>query len=142
MASQAYGGFWIRLVAYLIDGILVSLVTLPLAFVLPKTVSVDGGIVWGAFLLVEGISIVLSWVYFAGFESSSKQGTLGKMIFGLKVTSLSGERISFARATGRYFAKILSGLTLCIGFLMIAFTEKKQGLHDMLAGTLVTKKSK
>jgi uncharacterized RDD family membrane protein YckC len=70
-------------------------------------------------------------------ESSSYQGTLGKMIFGLKVTDLYGNRISFERATGRNFAKILSAMILGIGYLMVAFTERKQGLHDLLAGTLV-----
>jgi uncharacterized RDD family membrane protein YckC len=70
-------------------------------------------------------------------ESSSYQATLGKMIFGMKVTDLYGNRISFARATGRHFAKILSGMILGIGFIMVAFTERKQGLHDLLAGTLV-----
>jgi uncharacterized RDD family membrane protein YckC len=59
------------------------------------------------------------------------------MIFGLKVTDLYGNRISFERATGRHFAKILSAMILCIGYLMVAFTERKQGLHDLLAGTLV-----
>jgi uncharacterized RDD family membrane protein YckC len=74
-------------------------------------------------------------------ESSPKQGTLGKMALGIVVTDMDSRRISFGRATGRYFAKILSGLILGIGFLMVAFTEKKQGLHDILAGTLVVKGS-
>jgi uncharacterized RDD family membrane protein YckC len=61
------------------------------------------------------------------------------MIFGMKVTDLHGNRISFARATGRHFAKILSTMILFIGFIMVGFTERKQGLHDILAGTLVRK---
>lgn len=72
-------------------------------------------------------------------ESSAKQATLGKMALGIVVTDLEGARIGFGRATGRYFAKILSGLILGIGFLMAAFTERKQGLHDIIAGTLVVK---
>ena len=64
---------------------------------------------------------------------------MGKKVLGLRVTDLNGSRISFAKATGRHFGKILSGLILGIGFIMIAFTEQKQGLHDMLAGTLVLK---
>ena len=64
-----------------------------------------------------------------------------KKALGLSVTDLSGNRIGFGRATGRYFAKILSGLILLIGFIMVAFTQRKQGLHDMLAGTLVYKAS-
>ena len=59
------------------------------------------------------------------------------MILGMKVTDLYGNRISFARATGRHFAKFISGLMLGFGFLMVAFTERKQGLHDIVAGTLV-----
>ena len=61
------------------------------------------------------------------------------MALGMKVTDLAGNRISFLRATGRYFAKIISALILFIGFIMVAFTEKKQGLHDMIAGTLVVR---
>jgi uncharacterized RDD family membrane protein YckC len=70
-------------------------------------------------------------------ESSSYQATLGKMICGMKVTDLFGNRISFERATARHFAKWLSGLILGIGYIMVGFTERKQGLHDLLAGTLV-----
>ena len=69
--------------------------------------------------------------------SSSYQATFGKMIFGMKVTDLYGNRVSFARATGRHFAKWLSGMIFFIGYIMAGFTERKQGLHDMLAGTLV-----
>jgi uncharacterized RDD family membrane protein YckC len=62
------------------------------------------------------------------------------MALGIKVTDLSGERIGFGKATGRYFGKIISGLILLIGYIMVAFTEKKQGLHDMMAGCLVVSK--
>jgi uncharacterized RDD family membrane protein YckC len=73
-------------------------------------------------------------------ESSPQQATLGKMALGLKVTDLQGERLSFARATGRYFGKIVSSLILFVGFMMAGWTEKKQALHDIMAGTLVVKK--
>jgi uncharacterized RDD family membrane protein YckC len=73
-------------------------------------------------------------------ESSAWQGTLGKKALGLTVTDLEGRRISFGRATGRYFAKIISTLILCIGYMMAGFTERKQALHDMIAGTLVLRK--
>ena len=76
----------------------------------------------------------------AGFESSVYQATLGKMMLGLRVTDLHGKRISIGRAVGRYFAKILSAVILCIGFIMAAFTQKKQALHDLIAGTLVVRK--
>jgi uncharacterized RDD family membrane protein YckC len=70
-------------------------------------------------------------------ESSSRQATVGKMTLGLKVTDLAGRRISFARASGRYFAKYVSSMTLLIGYIMAGFTERKQALHDIIAGTLV-----
>ncbi|MGB6469852.1 MAG: RDD family protein, partial [Candidatus Acidiferrales bacterium] len=68
------------------------------------------------------------------------QGTLGKRALGLLVTDLEGRRVSFGRASGRYFGKIVSALILMIGFIMAGFTEKKQALHDMLAGCLVLRK--
>ncbi len=73
-------------------------------------------------------------------ESSPQQATLGKMALGLKVTDLRGEPISFGKATGRYFGKFVSELILYVGFMMAGWTEKKQALHDIMAGTLVVKK--
>jgi uncharacterized RDD family membrane protein YckC len=140
-----YGGFWIRVVAAIIDAIIVRVVVAPIGIMF-------GGMNWlagmggglphmGVALLGSGITFLLvvagGWLYEAFLESSSYQATLGKMIFGMKVTDLQGNRISFARATGRHFAKILSTMILFIGFIMVGFTERKQGLHDMLAGTLV-----
>ena len=78
-------------------------------------------------------------LYFVLMESSAKQATLGKMALGLVVVDVDGNRISFLRALGRYFAKILSGIILLIGYIMVGFTERKQGLHDMIASTLVVK---
>ncbi|MGA8298652.1 MAG: RDD family protein [Terriglobales bacterium] len=147
-----YGGFWIRVVATIIDAVIVRAVLFPL-----KAAFGLGGLAAGGFdgyglhrgfalpylIFGGGILFVLtlgaSWLYEAFMESSSYQATLGKMIFGMKVTDLYGNRISFARATGRHFAKIVSGLLLCIGFIMVGLTERKQGLHDMMAGTLVPK---
>ncbi len=82
----------------------------------------------------------MPWLYFALMESSPRQATLGKQALGIMVTDLAGQRISFARATGRFFAKILSGLILWIGYVMAAFTERKQALHDLLASCLVVAK--
>jgi uncharacterized RDD family membrane protein YckC len=85
--------------------------------------------------------LVLQWLYYAWMESSEHQATLGKMALGLIVTDLDDRRVSFARATGRFFAKIISGLIpLAIGYIMAGFTEKKQALHDMIASTLVLRK--
>lgn len=82
------------------------------------------------------------WLYFALMESSAYQGTLGKMALGIRVTDLDGGQIDFGRATGRYFAKILSFITLMIGYIMAAFTGKKQALHDIIAGTVVLMRDK
>ena len=81
--------------------------------------------------------IILSWLYFAGFESSSMQGTPGKKIMGIMVTDSDGDRISFGMATGRFLGKGISALILGIGYLIAFFTPKKQALHDFIAGTIV-----
>ena len=78
--------------------------------------------------------------FYALMESSNKRATLGKMAAGILVTDLNGNRISFGRATARYFSKLINAFTLGFGYLTIVFTEKKQGIHDMIAGTLVVKK--
>ena len=79
------------------------------------------------------------WLYWSLLESSAWQATLGKKIMGLQVTDLQGRRISLERASGRYFGKTLSTLSLLLGFLMAGFTKKKQALHDLIAGTLVVR---
>lgn len=141
-----YGGFWIRVVAAIIDSIIVRVVVTPIHLIfgglglagmmsgVPHA-GVGLGLFGGGVTLIA--TLFASWLYGAFMESSSYQATLGKMIFGMKVTDLSGNRISFERATGRHFAKWLSGMILCIGFIMVGLTERKQGLHDLLAGTLV-----
>ena len=142
-----YGGFWIRFVAVLIDAIVVGIVVLPVSAVIALVIGIAGstvampsvGVHLVRVIVAIGLNTCANWLYEAGFESSSKQATLGKMVLGLKVTDLEGRRISFARATGRHFAKILSGMILLIGYIMAGFTERKQALHDMIAGTLVIK---
>lgn len=144
VAGVGYGGFWIRVVAAIIDGVLLRVVVAPVGMVfggLGMAGMMTGLPHAGLGLLGGGVTLMLlvfgSWLYGAFMESSSYQATVGKMIFGMKVTDLYGNRISFERATGRHFAKWLSGLILCIGYIMVGFTERKQGLHDLLAGTLV-----
>jgi uncharacterized RDD family membrane protein YckC len=141
-----YGGFWIRVVAYIIDAIVLTIATIPIALIFgismmagldPTAVPDDATA--GGNLLANLLSVVLGWLYYAMMESSAMQATLGKKALGMIVTDESGQRIGFGRATGRYFAKILSALILLIGFIMVAFTERKQGLHDKLAGTLVVR---
>lgn len=142
-----YAGFANRLAAYLIDGIIIYIVSFIIGLVLSllelmQLSNFSGIVESGMFGIGSNIfSIITTWLYFAIMESSSKQATLGKMALGIKVTDLEGNRISFGRATGRYFAKILSCMTLFIGYFMALFTEKKQALHDILAGTLVIKES-
>ena len=97
------------------------------------------------FSIIGGASMFLIlvfvgyWLYEALLTASSWQGTIGKRVLRLKVTDEAGNRISFGRSTGRFFAKILSYATLWIGFIMVAFTDKKRGLHDILAGTVVVR---
>lgn len=135
-----YAGFWKRVVAAILDGILLfGMSCLLVAPVMGFAIGVgmDPTALEG---LANLISIVVAWLYSAGFESSRYQATPGKMALGIVVTDLEGYRIGFGRATGRHFAMILSALILLIGFLMVAFTERKQGLHDIIAGCLVVNK--
>lgn len=152
-STLVYAGFWKRFVALVIDVILVSVVN-----------SIVGMIFFGGSMRMLGprlhendpaaaaaamgglgmsylVGLAMSWLYWALMESSPNQATLGKMALGLRVTDLDGNRISFARASGRYFGKIVSSIALMIGWIMAAFTEKKQALHDLIAGTLVLGKS-
>jgi predicted Zn finger-like uncharacterized protein len=122
---MGYAGFWKRFAAAIIDG-----------FILMFAGFIIGGFI-GAHALGNIAGIIMGWLYFAIMESSSKQGTLGKMILGIKVTDLYGNAISFGKATLRHFSKIISTIILLVGYLMVGFTAKKQALHDMIAGCLV-----
>lgn len=149
-----YGGFWIRLVAHLIDHIILGVVAAPLFFimVLPSIVRIAHeaeqnqepspelivAILSSVFVYVA-LAFIGQWLYEALLTSSSWQGTIGKKALHLKVVDDAGNRIGFGRATGRFFAKILSSMFFCIGFIMIGFADRKRGLHDMLANTLVMK---
>jgi len=146
--TPKFAGFWLRTLAAIIDGVLCQVVevilVLLLAYALGASMSMAGrysatevnaaGAVLGFF-----IGVLVQWLWFTIPESSKWQATVGKKLLGLKVTDENGERIGFGKANGRYWAKVLSALILCIGFIMVAFTEKKQGLHDKMAGTLVVK---
>jgi uncharacterized RDD family membrane protein YckC len=135
-------------VAAIIDAIILRIVVAPISMIFGG-VGLAGSMMGHVprvplALLGGGLTFIFllfgSWLYEAFMESSSYQATLGKMIFGMKVTDLNGNRISFERATGRHFAKWLSAMIFCIGYIMVGFTERKQGLHDLLAGTLVLRK--
>ena len=114
-----------RVGAYLLDALILCIPSAMLYFVL--------------FVFAIPFQIVGLWLYFALQESSVYQATLGKRALNIYVMDMYGHRVTFGQATGRYFGKILSGI-LCIGYIMVAFTERKQGLHDLLAGTLVMRK--
>jgi uncharacterized RDD family membrane protein YckC len=154
-----YAGFWKRFVAYIIDQIIVGVASLLLLvpiFALvgvsvftmhQEELSYDSDAAIGILLALAATYLTLiaamwlcKWLYYALMESSGQQGTLGKMALGIKVADMSGNRISFGRATGRYFAKIISSLTLTIGYMMAGFTQQKQALHDIVAGCLVINK--
>ncbi len=142
--ATIHAGFWRRCAALLIDGLLLGAVLIGVQVVLgvgslsALDVS-DAGIaaIFGAMMMLMLVAFVGQWLYFALFESASVQATPGKMAMGIKVVDDSGRRIGFGRASGRYFSKIISGMILNIGYLLAGFTERKQALHDMLAGTLV-----
>jgi uncharacterized RDD family membrane protein YckC len=143
-----YAGFWLRFCAAIIDGIIWWLLLTGLDMVVGVERTVFGPARYHnnspAFALVLlGLALVklaLPWLYFALLESSRLQATLGKMAVGIIVTDLGGQRIGFGRATGRFFAKWLSYLTFCIGFMLAGWTRQKQALHDMIVGTLVLRK--
>lgn len=148
----AYAGFLWRLLAYLIDGALISIVQLTLALgvvlIAPSELSQASNPAdlfanspyMRALLNVAPVCWALGWAYFAILESSPAQATVGKMVLNLYVSDLHGDPISFGRASLRYWCKLLSNLTLLIGWLMAAFTPRKQALHDVLAGTLVLRR--
>lgn len=126
-----FAGFWRRFIALFVDFILIYLVSRPFVFVFTTTKEKPMEV------LVFILFMVFCWLYFALFEASAKQGTVGKMIIGIKVTDKHGQRISFGKASGRFFAKSLSVMTFCLGFLMAGWTLQKQALHDMAFDTLV-----
>lgn len=140
----SYAGFWKRLAGLVIDYIIMFAAMFALFFALGLLLASGGAMDtysaedWEA--IGNCCSFLAFWLYFAGMESSRHQGTLGKMALGIKVTDLSGQPIGFGRACGRHFSKIISGIILGIGYLIAAFTPKKQALHDMIAGCLVVNK--
>lgn len=140
-----YAGFWIRVAASLIDGIILSVAMWTVIFIigmlfvggaasgsdLTSTAAIAGG------MALYGLALIGYVLYFSIMESSARQATLGKMAVGIKVGDQNGNRISFANALGRYFSKIISAMILYIGFMMVGWDDRKQGLHDKIAGTFV-----
>jgi uncharacterized RDD family membrane protein YckC len=157
MPPSPYAGFWLRFVAHLIDNailcigfgvfVLIAIVFLGLGFIRglvhdwDHPDDVTAVMALGFFMVCLFFLLAGSWLYYAWMESSTSQGTLGKMALGLTVTDIQVRRVSFGRASGRFFAKFITGLIpLWIGYIMAGFTKKKQALHDMIADCLVLKK--
>jgi len=157
-----YGGFWVRVLAYFIDTIILLVLLGVLYFILSSVGIIDlaavselvdesayqAGAGPGDAALMEanrqmGIlylgMFLMAWLYDALMTSSWIQATPGKAVFGLRVTDADGGKIGFGRATGRFFGKFISGMIFNIGYLMVAFTARKQGLHDIIAGTQVVR---
>jgi uncharacterized RDD family membrane protein YckC len=149
-----YAGFWARVGAQVIDQIVVGV---PFQIVVgifivytPPTVktttdakgnpTIHWGGDWGTFLLLLLASWLITLVYTSVLISSRRQATVGKMALGLIVTTEEGERVSLARAVGRFVANLLNALTFGIGYLMVIWTPKKQALHDRIAHTVVVPK--
>lgn len=152
-----YAGFWLRVVAYLIDSIVVGLVFL--AFFIPFAMMTGvagffgrvhpgadpqdirnmlGGTFFLGLLVIATLGFLGAWLYHAMMESSDWQATLGKKALNLRVTDMTGARVTFNRASGRHFGKMITGLIpLGVGFMLAGLTERKQALHDMLASCLV-----
>jgi uncharacterized RDD family membrane protein YckC len=153
-----YAGFWLRLVAHLIDSLIIGaaalLICIPLIFLTglaanfeamshthgqPNPAAVGGFIM--LILVFAAVAVVAQWLYFAYTESGEKQATWGKQAMGVYVTDLVGNPVTFGRASGRFFSKIVSGMIpLGIGYIMAGFTERKQALHDMIASCLVLRR--
>jgi uncharacterized RDD family membrane protein YckC len=158
-SNVTYAGFWLRFVAYLVDGLVLGIaimvLCIPFFFLMggvslleslprhgrePFDPAQLAGFLTILFALI-GVSMLVKWLYFAYLESGEKQATWGKQILGLYVTDLSGKPVSFGRASGRLFAKIISGLIpFAIGYIMAGFTERRQALHDMIASCLVLRR--
>jgi uncharacterized RDD family membrane protein YckC len=155
-----YAGFWIRFAACLLDGIIISIpltvIFLVLFYfifassgaldVLSDPAAIDGGFTdqqmitfLSTYIIVLLVSIIVPIFYYAGMHASKWQATVGKKLLKLKVTDLQGNRISFWRGLGRYLAMVFISSIFYIGYIIAAFTDKKQSLHDLIAGTVVVK---
>jgi uncharacterized RDD family membrane protein YckC len=149
--EQSYAGFWVRFAAHMLDLGVIGFFFFS-AFRMMELQMIDTGNLklfkWihrylhmdARDTLTALTSILFTWSYYAGMESSPLRATAGKWAVGAYVTDLEGNRITFGRATGRHFSKIISALILLIGYIMAGLTRRKQALHDQIAGCLVLRK--
>lgn len=131
---EYYAGFWLRFFANLIDSFVVGFSSTLLIAVLDTNFVLKYS---DNSLMI--LSFLIGWMYFSLFESSSNRATIGKMVVDIKVVDQNGEKLSFIHATGRYWSKLFSVISLGVGFLMAGFTEKKQALHDLMSNSLVVR---
>jgi len=150
-----YASFLQRLIAYIIDIILIGFIEATiispfLGFIGVGIAAGDHishsekvtliGVLAGIGLVVYLAIFIAGWLYFALFESGPRQATPGKMALSIIVTDTNGERLSFPKATLRYFGKYLSGMFLFFGYIIAGFTPRRQALHDFIANSLVLRK--
>lgn len=150
-SSALYGSLTARLIAFLVDTtllvfsyslVLYSVSDTPQQLYSWENIFQDGEtlnqlVAVSKMVFYNPYFPLLHWLYFTVLQSSQKQATIGKSTLGLRVADLRGKRISFARANFRYFAMILSAAPLCLGFLLVRSTRRRQALHDYLCGTVV-----
>lgn len=147
IAPGPYGGFWIRFVAYMIDGLVLAVpISIGIAFLVVVfgdrwTDHDSSAAIVGVTALLLLVLIIINWLYEALMTSSPRGATLGKMAIGVRIVRVDGVQLSFGRATARHFLKVMITplVPLAIGYLMAAFTARKRALHDVLADTLVVK---
>ena len=148
LAPGLYAGFWRRVLAWFIDALIISAAHVLLTVFFGTWLLVPWALIGGGHgevmarlvdTSLQPFGIVTVWLYYAVCESSRWQATIGKLALGLRVTDECGQRIGFARATGRYFGKFVSALTLGVGFLLAGWTARKQALHDLLASCCVVR---
>ncbi|MBS1854044.1 MAG: RDD family protein [Acidobacteria bacterium] len=144
-----YAGFWIRVLAVIIDSIILGVVQSILQFTALRpmlgTADLEGNpaalfAAFGAIGLLGLVSLAISCAYESIFVAQMG-ATPGKMALGMRVVRPDGSRVDLGRAVGRYFAKMLSGIILCIGYIMVGFDAEKRGLHDMICDTRVVRQT-
>jgi uncharacterized RDD family membrane protein YckC len=150
LPPEAYAGFWIRLAAYLVD---VLILIIPGMMIQAAVFTIMGHDIGRMYTMdpvaametqaASNLSSLLQMLLYLAYWSSLtviKGGTLGKLALGLRVVGQDCNYVNWGQGIGRYFAAILSCCLVAIGYIMIAFTERKQGLHDMICKTWVVRK--
>ena len=155
---ENYAGFWIRFLAYFIDNMVINIIMWILIFPILgvlgiqfdaieefrelETIDPEIGLALMLSVMpaIITLSLLVSWMYYALLQSSARQATIGKMALNLIVVDINGGRLTFARASLRFFSKIISSAIFMIGYIMASFTEKHQALHDIIANTYVVRK--